>query len=378
MKIGILITDAESRKSFDLINILTHNYPSFKTILLSEKDVNFQLPLIYNQKIFKTSYSSQFCFEKSLLNAIDQTQCDKYVFIPVSDTAVNYFILGKDKWSKHHVYSLLPDLETFWTANDKLKFQKFCLEKNIPVPHPFSKQEIFCDDFKFQPLIAKPAVGAGSVGLMHVDFKDDLERLTELKEDEYVIQEKIQNLKVEGAFFLVKDGKVISFYSHSRIRMYPPTGGVSVYSKIGYDSVLFKLGSDVLSKLKWNGIAMIEYLYDPNSKKYIILEINPRLWGSFMLSEFAGTKMLLNYINLSLNLKTVTATNLENKFIRWLFPFDILLYLKKFGRIKHFWTLDYKNTCYINNSYASLWKKFSYLIYFIFNVSSIKRLFKKF
>ena len=49
---------------------------------------------------------------------------------------------------------------------------------------------------------------------------------------------------------------------------------------------------------------MIEYILDHRDNKYKLIEINPRMWGSIMLSEFCNSNMLDNYINISVGGKT--------------------------------------------------------------------------
>ena len=94
---------------------------------------------------------------------------------------------------------------------------------------------------------------------------DDLSFLDDIGE-EYLLQEMLQNpLNVEGAFFLFNNGEPVSYYGHKRLRTYPVKAGVTVYSKISYNNVIEKAGINLLKKLNWHGLAMVEFLFDPKS-----------------------------------------------------------------------------------------------------------------
>jgi len=108
---------------------------------------------------------------------------------------------------------------------------------------------------------------------------------------------------VPGVFYLFENGKMVSYYGHKRIRTYTIEGGVTVYSKISFNEQIKKMGENLLSKLNWSGLAMVEFLFDKRVNDYKIIEVNPRLWGSIFLSEFANTKFIRNYINLSIAVK---------------------------------------------------------------------------
>ena len=129
--------------------------------------------------------------------------------------------------------------------------------------------------------------------------------------------------------------------------------------------------------MNWSGLAMIEFLYDRKTDSFKIIEVNPRVWGSIMLSEFCESNMIENYIRLSVGCNLIESTAKQGKFIRWLFPWDVLLFLKRKGKISNFWEFNLKNTCYINFSYAPWCRGFLFLIFNIISFDNIKKFFKK-
>ena len=90
-----------------------------------------------------------------------------------------------------------------------------------------------------------------------------------------------------------------------------------------------------------------------------------------------NANFISSYINLA------TKKELENKelkekvFIRWLFPWDVISFIKKRGKIKGFWNLDFKNTCYINFTYSNIFQSSLFLLVNIFDINKVKKLFRK-
>jgi predicted ATP-grasp superfamily ATP-dependent carboligase len=168
----------------------------------------------------------------------------------------------------------------------------------------------------------------------------------------------------------------VSYYGHERLRTYPIKGGVSIYSKAKYNQRIKILGTKLLENLHWSGFAMVEFIFDEKTNDYKLIEINPRLWGSFMLSEFSGADFIQNYINVINNNAITEGTFNQNSYLRWIFPFDILFYLKKQFKVSGFWNYN-NNTCYINFTYSKWYKSLYFILITIFNLKVLHKLKQK-
>ncbi|MBS1734965.1 MAG: ATP-grasp domain-containing protein [Bacteroidetes bacterium] len=375
-KIYIILTGVHERKAFDLFNILRRNHRQYELLLFDYKDTKISLPLVYGMKVHRLSKDDFKLFENELLQALKNYREHTLIYIPLMDNYNGFFY----RFMQAHpsvLTTAMPSFESFSTVIDKIKFQQFCESNQLPVPASFQKNNMNDLRNNFRPLIIKPKTGAGSVGISFISTKEELERFEQIDFSQYVVQERIDNINIEGGFFLMNKGQLVSYYGHRRIRVFPETGGVTVYSEYETKEELKNLGGNLLNKLQWHGIAMVEFLFDKQQGRYRIIEVNPRLWGSYLLSEFANTGFTENYINLCLGKPTREFQRRPNTRIRWLFPFDILLYVKRKGRIKGFWKLSRANTCYIDLTYARFFQAIRYMIYFTCNVNSFKRFFKK-
>jgi len=370
----LILTDLDARKAFDIFNLIKYYNYDINAYSSSSKVELKILELIYGQKVDildKSNLSYSFRF------AIDDIDT-KYIYFPIEeDTTVKFYDFIQENKLSNFYYRLAPR-ESFDCVRDKSKFSTYCSENSLPIPIEYKYDDILKLEELPCNLIIKPKLGSGSMGIKFIDSFDEFLSLKELDFEQYIIQERLENSKdIEGAFFLFDKGKFISYYGHKRIRTYPQNGGVTVYSKCETNRELKELGSKLLEGLNWSGIAMVEFLFDTKSGTYKIIEVNPRAWGSIMLSEFSNSNILKNYINISLGNTPIESKVNENRYIRWIFPWDIISYIKSRGDIKNFWSFNRDDTCYINFTYSNYYRSILFLLYNIFDYKKIKKLFKK-
>jgi predicted ATP-grasp superfamily ATP-dependent carboligase len=104
-----------------------------------------------------------------------------------------------------------------------------------------------------------------------------------------------------GQFVLMKDGQAHYTFQHYRVHEWPPEGGSSSLC----ESVPADLHRDLMDKsiallreLGWEGVAMVEYRYDPATGEAALMEINGRFWGSLPLAYHAGAHFPYLYYRL--------------------------------------------------------------------------------
>jgi predicted ATP-grasp superfamily ATP-dependent carboligase len=92
----------------------------------------------------------------------------------------------------------------------------------------------------------------------------------------------------EGLFFAAAGGRSLARFAHRRLREKPPSGGVAVLCEsIEPDEELARAGERLLERLAWHGVAMLEFRRTPEGRA-VLMELNPRLWGSLQLAIDAG------------------------------------------------------------------------------------------
>lgn len=375
----VLISDVNSRKAFDVANIVERKL-GYRTLLCSAKDYSFQLVLIYSQRVYRLRFDTYDAFLADL-KAIEEVINAPIIYLPVSEIATRHYIKARDNAVLSDQFlSLLPDQNQFELTSDKWRFQQFCEKNKHPVPRSI-KEENYNQLFtNFKPVVLKPKHGQGSVGIRYFNHKEELPQSHEIDWENSLIQEKvIAKDRVAGSFFLAEQGKVINSYCHQRIRTFPVSGGVTVFSKSVEYPEIIRAGSRLISDLNWSGLAMIEFMYDVISKEWRIIELNPRLWGSIMLADYCDSNLIGNYLRIC---SGDSAENVDKKvkkdvFIRWFYPFEILSFFQGNISLKELIRFNKSRTCYVNFTYSTLWRSISYLLYFSINLRSVSRFFQK-
>lgn len=91
-----------------------------------------------------------------------------------------------------------------------------------------------------------------------------------------------------GAFILRWEGRTIARMMHLRLHEMPHTGGASSLRRTWWNETIMRDAELKLSHLGWEGVAMVEYRWDPVTTKFYLMEMNLRFWGSLHLALYAG------------------------------------------------------------------------------------------
>ena len=95
----------------------------------------------------------------------------------------------------------------------------------------------------------------------------------------------------------------VEIFCHKRIREYPISGGPSTLCESVWDDRMVNYAVQLLTALNWKGFAMVEFkgTLDGDLR---LMEINPRFWGSMMLSLQSGCDLPFAYYKATLGLAT--------------------------------------------------------------------------
>ena len=194
---------------------------------------------------------------------------------------------------------------TYMEVTDKIRLFHLARELGVPVPPTFPSTEYNDHERMMEtvsdsgfPVVVKSSVSKIRTGNgwmnAKVFYARDRKELSEIlakdifREFPFLIQKKIEGPGV-GIFLLMRDGEVVARFAHKRIREKPPSGGVSVLSEsIEPPTDAMQSAVKILRKLRWTGIAMVEFKIDREQQVAMLLEVNARFWGSLQLAIFSG------------------------------------------------------------------------------------------
>lgn len=186
---------------------------------------------------------------------------------------------------------LIASPEALDALNDKESVHRRCEELGIPVPKAFDGLP---DRF---PVIIKPHCGE-KFGLKAKDryaIAHSVEEYTAklaamAKYDPApIVQERVTGTGAGASLLLDRESRLIAALCHRRIREYPASGGPSTCCESFYDEEMIDRAYRLLASFGFVGMAMVEFKGDR------VLEVNPRVWGSFPMTERADSSFVLRY-----------------------------------------------------------------------------------
>lgn len=114
------------------------------------------------------------------------------------------------------------------------------------------------------------------------DLIGQLQRTT----DRLVVQGNVPGTGV-GAFALRWNGRILAKFMHLRLHEIPSRGWSSMSLSWMNDGIM----DDAIARLEqldWQGVAMMEYRWNPADERFALIEMNGRFWGSLHLPLYAG------------------------------------------------------------------------------------------
>lgn len=91
-----------------------------------------------------------------------------------------------------------------------------------------------------------------------------------------------------GAYFLVHDGEIRQEFMNRCLHEVPHTGGFCSLRDSWWHEAMIEDARRKIRHLGWQGIAMLEYRWDPETDRFWFIELNARFWGALHVALYAG------------------------------------------------------------------------------------------
>lgn len=353
----LLFEDALDRRAFDLYN------------LYRSKGSRYQFAFTEKSRAQRVLYPGSITYgnsENGLRTLIEQLPSSSIVYLPLLEESVEAFY-SIEPLLQGKILNLLPSPSQFGLLRDKLKVTQWADQWDC-APKLFSYESLCLEETWTNGLrvMAKPSHGRGSRGLKVLHNQE--QALAFEPAESYVYQSFVGDGKsVIGVSVLAHQGKIVDSYQHQRIRTYPESGGVSTCAALCYEEDLATLVLKMITDLNCSGLLMFEFLRDDQGK-WLLLECNPRLWGTVALGEFSGYSLVEKYIALCTGTEVVSEEIKTDVGIRWMFPYEYMWVLKG-GSTRLKWLWKQPNEWHIGMSGAGM----RYVGYIFFSLMDQKK-----
>ncbi len=295
---SVLVIDGESNAALAVIRSLGKMGIEVDVGARTNLAPGFFSKYCKNGFVYKNPEKDVKGFVKDLKEILERK--DYKMLIPCSDFTILPISLDRNFFEKK-VKIALPNNELLRFAWSKSKTLKLARKIGVPIPKTFFVKKIeelkkIEDKLKY-PVVVKPesskCLVKNQILDMQVKYANNFEELVRIFKKMFVnkkpslIQESIKGSGV-GFFALCKDGKVKAFFMHKRLREISVDRGASTLREGIFNKDVKKYGTKLLERIKWHGVAMVEFKIDEKDNKPKLMEINGRFWNSLPLAIISG------------------------------------------------------------------------------------------
>jgi predicted ATP-grasp superfamily ATP-dependent carboligase len=244
-----------------------------------------------SRRILVPSYKKELTNHKDCMLKLAK-RSDVLTILPMAEADV-YVLCKWRNLFESYVRPLWATSETFELVRDRIKL--LSIAENVGVPIPRTRLLSNWNDWG-APCVIKSRYSTLEKGnglfypnpqIIDTKTKPNYEKVTESMAHEPIVQEFVEGEEY-GFFALYNEGRLKAKMQHRRLLSDTYMGGPSVMRISIYNKELDELGLKLLDALKWHGPAMVEFKFDIKEKKFKLMEINPRFWGSVNLAICAG------------------------------------------------------------------------------------------
>lgn len=224
-----------------------------------------------------------------------------WTLIPSNDHAVYSLSRNKKELEKYYKVSS-PDLHILENIYDKVKLLAKAKECGIPVPLTYlfdNSGKLNTMDLNF-PLITKGRYGltfykaTGSKVLLSENeqqLRQNFALINLYGIDNTFTQEMIpsdgRNKTISFTAFCV-NGIIKAHWTGVKLREHPLQFGTATFAESIFNQQCYNQSVILLRSLYFTGVCEVEYLYDPRSDQYKLIEINARTWLWVGLAKACG------------------------------------------------------------------------------------------
>jgi predicted ATP-grasp superfamily ATP-dependent carboligase len=305
----VIVTDAHYRMSVALIRDLGE---AGARVVACEKSGFASPPGFFSKWASETRTLPAEDYTAALLalcGEYRQKDGEKPALLPVGAGTLALAAQNRERFAAVCSFAV-PTAEQLALFNDKAAVAKLAAFVGVPTPESFERREGEQAAAFFArvplPCVVKPACGE-KFGLKaearYVIAKTPealqaaWERFSALTGEDPVVQEYLTGGGF-GCSVLAKNGRVLASLCHRRVREYPVTGGPSSCCESITDADMLAAVSRLVSESGYTGLAMFEFKAGADGKKRL-LEVNPRVWGTYPLTRAAGTNFASLWLALS-------------------------------------------------------------------------------
>lgn len=300
----ILVTNGAYKHTLALVRALGAAGHSVGVIGHHWAAVSFFSKYCSRRHVIKTDEKG--LFVDKLLEILQKEHYD--ILLPVGLPTVVWIAERADE-IRQFAHLPLADVDKIRLFEDKKATYDLALTLSIPTPLTFFPKDRsdadICAAKLTPPIVVKHCKKSGADYLKYAQTKEEAVQFFEAMtakntEGSNILFQEYLSGGGGGFFGLYENGIFKQGFAHKRIREFPVSGGSSSCAESIDNETLTHYGRKILESVDWHGVAMVEFKMDGNGQPRL-LEVNPKLWGSFDLSVAAGVPFAEKWVKLAMN-----------------------------------------------------------------------------
>ena len=278
---------------------------------LSKRGIRTIVPSGYDDV---PAFSSRFCdeaisvpsphddlieYRDALLDIVSRP--DAGTIIPIFEEDAYLFSKYRSQFTEH-VRVLAPPIETLRKAHDRLRLYDAAREADVPVPETKkihdvetwdeaqfvkSRYNLLTDEYISTHSSREADLITDNAYLEPGEQPDSTELCRKMKHAP-IVQEYVPTDEEYLFGALYDHGTPVLTFQHKQVRGETYTGGGGSYRESVYIPELERVARRLLDHLEWHGLACIEYIKNPVTGEFTLVEINPRMWRSLAFAVRTG------------------------------------------------------------------------------------------
>lgn len=281
-------------------------------ILLSEYSSSIAQYSRYTERLVcEPSFTQNPAAALACLLEIAKSETHKPIIFPTADSDLTVLSNLREQLEPHfHLF--LSTKALIETCLDKGKFFDFAQNLDFPIPHTYAPRSL--DELVelsqriSYPTILKPLIPqtwsnpeiqriVDEKKALVIENADDLigwyKAISPLNKDmavqDYIPgrDDRLYSLHI----YTDRNGEPLAYFTGQKIRTYPTYAGIGCFVRSVYVPEIVSSGIEILRKLHYTGMALLQFKQDSRTGEFKLLEINPRASSWNLLAERCGVNL---------------------------------------------------------------------------------------
>lgn len=301
LKLHVLIPDGDTILSLSVIRCLSDLENVDLHIVSRKKWVESR----FSRKIKSFTFYAESNDDKGFIHFLTEIIEIKNinVLLPIHYPTIRLLSQYRNVFETCNIGVFASAVEQLDLANNKGSLAKLLLSTGIPHPKTTELSCLKSDGILDYPILLKPKNGWNGNKIFKVNDSVEFFKICSTIPDKnkYLIQNYIVGYDIDMSV-LCENGNILNYtiqkgYVNSKSPFEPPKAIEFLRNNEIFESV-----KKMMEKLNWTGVAHVDLRYDKRTKQFLVIEINPRFWGSVDASKKTGVNFPYLYCLASLGI----------------------------------------------------------------------------